>query len=57
MQSPGSKSSRGKWSRTWRTTQGIDPRCPGEKLPWATSLARASKSPVEKSSPSRTAAE
>src|SRR5438874_8029524 len=33
------------------------PRWPGVLLPWAISRARASKMPVEKSSPSRTASE
>src|SRR5206468_473216 len=57
MASPGWSTSGGYSCRTWPTSEGMEPRCPGLKSPWAIIRPRASKRAAEKSRPSRTACE
>src|SRR5574341_197039 len=57
MASPGARVSAGYSRSTCRTMDGMDPRCPGLKSPWAIICPWGSNSPTEKSRPSRTAAE
>ena len=57
MESPGFSVSTGKYCRTVLATAGMEPRCPGLKLPCAIMVALRSKMAVEKSSPSRTPSE
>src|SRR5262245_50405330 len=57
MASPGSMDAAGYSRITWRTMEGMAPRWPGLKSPWAIISPRALKSAAEKSRPSRTACE